>query len=77
VINLSHAPLSSEEAEERGETLAEVMDPMFLFSRAEAEGDADGDVEGDVQVDEPTVPDEINGLEVASPLGEATVEVAT
>ncbi|KAF8522988.1 RNA polymerase II-associated [Gautieria morchelliformis] len=73
VINLSHALLSSEEAEERGETLAEVMDPMFLFSRAEAEGDADGDVEGDVQVDEHAVPAESD----ASPLGEATVEVAT
>lgn len=58
VINLSHASLSPEEAEEREEALAEVMDPMFLFSRAEGDGDGDGDgdaegdAEGDIQVEE-------------------------
>jgi RNA polymerase II-associated factor 1 len=54
VINLSHAPLSTEEGYERAEALAEVMDPMFLFSRgdADAEGDGDGDAEGEIQVEE-------------------------
>ncbi|KAF8586321.1 hypothetical protein K439DRAFT_1387233 [Ramaria rubella] len=69
VINLSHAPLSNEEAEEREEALAEVMDPMFLFSRAEAE--ADGDGEGEIQAEDPTM---MNG-DMLSPLDEVGVNV--
>lgn len=83
MINLSHAPLSVEEAEEREEALAEVMDPMFLFSRAEGEGegegdvDGDGDVEGDVQVEDGVVPRaEANGVDDAL-FGEDTVQVDT
>ncbi|GJJ11167.1 hypothetical protein Clacol_005399 [Clathrus columnatus] len=49
VINLSHAPLSIEEAEERKEVQAEVSDPMFFFSRVE--GEQDGDADGDGEID--------------------------
>ncbi|KIJ55625.1 hypothetical protein M422DRAFT_57956 [Sphaerobolus stellatus SS14] len=46
VINLSHAPLSTEESEEREEAMAEVADPMFMFrTEADGEGDADGEVD--------------------------------
>jgi RNA polymerase II-associated factor 1 len=76
VINLSHAPLSNEEAEEREEALAEVMDPMFLFSRAEGDGDRDADAEGEVHVEEAAAPAETNGLD-DPPLGEVTVEITT
>lgn len=38
--------MSSEEIEERNEALAEVVDPLYLFSRdAEGEVDADGEVD--------------------------------
>jgi len=53
VINLSHAPLVSEEAEEREEALAEVMDPLFMF-RADADADGEGDADGEVHIEEPT-----------------------
>lgn len=42
--------MSAEEAEEREEVLAEVMDPDYLMGRdadGEADGDADGEGEGD------------------------------
>ncbi|TDL23983.1 RNA polymerase II-associated protein [Rickenella mellea] len=42
-INLTLAPFSQEEREEREETLAEVVDPMYMFSRVDA--DADGEVD--------------------------------
>ncbi|KAH8110985.1 RNA polymerase II-associated [Phellopilus nigrolimitatus] len=42
-INLSLAPFSQEELEEREEALAEVVDPLYLFARADA--DADGEVD--------------------------------
>ncbi|KAF8518949.1 RNA polymerase II-associated [Hysterangium stoloniferum] len=83
VINLSHAPLSAEEADERDEALAEVMDTMFLFSRgdADAEGDGDGDAEGEIQVDEvrSTAPNGYGAHHDAHghfPV-DATIEVAT
>ena len=76
VINLSHAPLSREEAEEREEALAEVMDPMFLFSRAEAE--VEGDTDGAIQVDDAVAVVTTNGDDVHFPLGQpAGTEVAT
>jgi RNA polymerase II-associated factor 1 len=38
--------MSSEEIEERNEALAEVVDPLYLFSHdAEGEVDADGEVD--------------------------------
>ena len=77
MINLSHAQLSREEAEEREEALAEVMDPMFLFSRPEGEGDGDGDAEGYVQVDDISGPVETNGLGGGSPPGEVAGEIIT
>lgn len=43
IIRVKYAPMSEEEEEERQEALAEVGDPMYLFSRdAEGEND-DGD----------------------------------
>ncbi|KAG0699894.1 RNA polymerase II-associated [Suillus ampliporus] len=46
VVHISHVAMSSEEIEERNETLAEVVDPLYLFSRdAEGEVDADGEVD--------------------------------
>jgi len=76
VINLSHAPLSSEEAEEREEALAEVMDPMFLF-RAQAEADADADAEGEIHVEETAAT--VNGNRDApdSPMDALHIEVTT
>lgn len=38
-----HAPMGKEEEEERQEALAEVVDPMYMFLRADA--DADGEVD--------------------------------
>ncbi|KAF7983338.1 hypothetical protein HWV62_22297 [Athelia sp. TMB] len=43
VVNLSHAAMSAEEAEEREEVRAEVSDPAFIMSGRDA--DADGEVE--------------------------------
>jgi RNA polymerase II-associated factor 1 len=38
--------MSNDEVEERNEALAEVVDPLYLFSRdAEGEVDADGEVD--------------------------------
>jgi len=40
--------MSSDEIDERNEALAEVVDPLYLFSRdAEGEVDADGEVDVD------------------------------
>jgi RNA polymerase II-associated factor 1 len=40
--------MSNDEVEERSEALAEVVDPLYLFSRdAEGEVDADGEVDVD------------------------------
>ncbi|KNZ74604.1 RNA polymerase II-associated protein 1 like protein [Termitomyces sp. J132] len=49
VIRLKHSEMSKEEEDEREEALAEVMDPMFLMVR----GDADAD--GDLEVEDVTV----------------------
>ncbi|KIK08908.1 hypothetical protein K443DRAFT_671960 [Laccaria amethystina LaAM-08-1] len=46
VIRLLHQPMSKEEEEEREEALAEVVDPMFLMARGDA------DAEGEVEMDE-------------------------
>jgi len=53
VIQLEHTHMSAEEAEEREEVLAEVMDPTYLMGR---DADAEGEVEahagpGDMSVD--------------------------
>ncbi|KAG1871843.1 hypothetical protein DFJ58DRAFT_652355, partial [Suillus subalutaceus] len=46
VVHISHVAMSSEEVEKRNETLVEVVDPLYLFSRdAEGEVDADGEVD--------------------------------
>lgn len=76
VINLSHAPLSSEEAEEREEALAEVMDPMFLF-RAQAEADADADAEGEIHIEETAATVNGNRDVPGSPMDALHIEVTT
>jgi RNA polymerase II-associated factor 1 len=53
IIRVSNLAISKEEEEEREEALAEVVDPMFLMAR----GDADAD--GEVEVDEDGA---INGI---------------
>lgn len=40
-INLSLAPFTTEELDERQEVLAEVVDPLYMFSRADADGEVD------------------------------------
>ncbi|KAG6902582.1 hypothetical protein C0995_014589 [Termitomyces sp. Mi166 len=49
LIRVTHSEMSKEEEDEREEALAEVVDPMFLMVR----GDADAD--GDVEVEDGTV----------------------
>ncbi|KDQ13008.1 hypothetical protein BOTBODRAFT_175885 [Botryobasidium botryosum FD-172 SS1] len=46
MINLEHAPFGPEEEEERNETLAEVLDPAFMYSRMDI--DADGEAEDEI-----------------------------
>ncbi|KIM90575.1 hypothetical protein PILCRDRAFT_47121, partial [Piloderma croceum F 1598] len=47
VVKLTHTRMSAEEAEEREEVLAEVMDPTYLLGRdVDADGDADAEGEG-------------------------------
>ncbi|KAG6821221.1 hypothetical protein H0H93_004043 [Arthromyces matolae] len=46
VIRLKHSEMSKEEEEEREEGLAEVVDPMFLMARGDA------DAEGEIEVDD-------------------------
>jgi RNA polymerase II-associated factor 1 len=43
IIRALHAPMSIDEEDERQEALAEVVDPMYMFLRADA--DADGEVD--------------------------------
>ncbi|KAI8985739.1 RNA polymerase II-associated [Trametes punicea] len=45
VIRLTHTPMSMEEAQEREEALAEVVDPQFPLSRGDADADAEGEVD--------------------------------
>jgi len=47
VINVTHVQMSQEEEDERAETLAEVMDPMYLLGPVDV--DADGEVIDDSQ----------------------------
>ncbi|THH05412.1 hypothetical protein EW145_g4810 [Phellinidium pouzarii] len=49
-INLSLATFSTEDLEEREEALAEVVDPLYMFSRADADADGEAD-ETEVNVD--------------------------
>ncbi|CCM04179.1 uncharacterized protein FIBRA_06341 [Fibroporia radiculosa] len=49
VINITHARMSQEEETEREEVLAEVMDPMYLLSRGDA--DAEGEVDDSIPLD--------------------------
>lgn len=46
IIKITHAQMSPEEENEREEALAEVMDPMYLLSRADA--DAEGEIDDTV-----------------------------
>ncbi|EJD07681.1 uncharacterized protein FOMMEDRAFT_24985 [Fomitiporia mediterranea MF3/22] len=50
-INLSLAPFTTEELEERDEVLAEVTDPMYMFARADGDADADGEVDDSHDLD--------------------------
>ncbi|RPD63949.1 Paf1-domain-containing protein, partial [Lentinus tigrinus ALCF2SS1-6] len=43
--SLTHIPMSSGEEQEREEALSEVVDPLFLLSRADADTDAEGEVD--------------------------------
>ncbi|KAH7922312.1 hypothetical protein BV22DRAFT_1070656 [Leucogyrophana mollusca] len=45
VVNMSHLPMSKEELDEREEVLAEVMDPMYLLGRGDADADGEGEVD--------------------------------
>ncbi|CDO68390.1 hypothetical protein BN946_scf184815.g37 [Trametes cinnabarina] len=45
VIRLTHTPMSAEEAQEREDALAEVVDPHYPLSRADADVDAEGEVD--------------------------------
>jgi RNA polymerase II-associated factor 1 len=48
IIRALHAPMSKEEEEEKKELLAEVVDPMYMFLRADADADGEEDEGGDV-----------------------------
>jgi RNA polymerase II-associated factor 1 len=50
-VRVAHVPPSQEEAEERGDALAEVRDPMYLLHSADAEGEDDIDADGDGDAD--------------------------
>ena len=45
VVRLTHTPMSAEEAQEREEALAEVVDPLFPLPRGDADADAEGEVD--------------------------------
>ncbi|KAI0352089.1 RNA polymerase II-associated [Trametes cingulata] len=45
VIKLTHTPMSAEEAQEREEALAEVVDPSFPLARGDADADAEGEAD--------------------------------
>ncbi|KAI0333904.1 RNA polymerase II-associated [Cubamyces sp. BRFM 1775] len=45
VVRLTHTPMSTEEAQEREEALAEVVDPLFPLARGDADADAEGEVD--------------------------------
>ena len=44
-MKLTHVPMSREEEQEREEALAEVVDPLYPLSRADADADAEGEVD--------------------------------
>ncbi|KAI0642319.1 RNA polymerase II-associated [Trametes meyenii] len=48
VIKLTHTPMSAEEAQEREDALAEVIDPLFPLARGDADADAEGEVDDGV-----------------------------
>ena len=49
-MNVSHAPMSKEELDEREDALAEVLDPMYLLARGEeGDGNAEAEAEGEVE----------------------------
>jgi hypothetical protein len=49
VVNLSHAPMAPEEADERTDAAAEVCDPLYLLGGTQdAEGEPDQDAEGEM-----------------------------
>ncbi|KAI0741362.1 RNA polymerase II-associated [Daedaleopsis nitida] len=43
IVKLTHTPMSKEEEQEREEALAEVIDPLYAFSRADV--DAEGEID--------------------------------
>ncbi|EIW58426.1 uncharacterized protein TRAVEDRAFT_167944 [Trametes versicolor FP-101664 SS1] len=45
VVKLTHTPMSAEEAQEREDALAEVVDPMFPLARGDADADAEGELD--------------------------------
>ncbi|OJT12440.1 RNA polymerase II-associated protein 1 -like protein [Trametes pubescens] len=45
VVKLTHTPMSAEEAQERGDALAEVVDPMFPLARGDVDADAEGELD--------------------------------
>ncbi|KZT66147.1 hypothetical protein DAEQUDRAFT_758940 [Daedalea quercina L-15889] len=47
IIKITHCPMSQEEEAEREDALAEVMDPMYLLNRGEA--DAEGELDDTLQ----------------------------
>ena len=47
MVRLTHVPMSREEEQEREEALAEVVDPLYPLSRADADADADTETEAD------------------------------
>ncbi|KAI0060726.1 hypothetical protein BV25DRAFT_1871121 [Artomyces pyxidatus] len=54
LVRVAHVPPSQEEADERAEALAEVMDPLYLLQRdvdAEGEVEDDGDGGGGAEID--------------------------
>lgn len=53
-INLTLAPYNPEERDEREEATAEVLDPLYMFSRidADAEGEVDETVPPEVTVED-------------------------
>jgi RNA polymerase II-associated factor 1 len=53
VVHVQHAPMSAEEADERAETRAEVVDPLYLTRLAAgADRDADGEADAEGEPDQ-------------------------
>jgi len=66
IVKLTHTRMSVEEAEEREEVLAEVMDPVYLMGR---DADADGEAEVESEGVFGTAVDDDKGLDLGLGLG--------